>query len=321
VEALLGKLVAGSLGSSEETELYGTHQRHFRRRARVLDASFFPGREKSDPAIESLGNGAYASFKSEPTHEGQPAFAYALARQLPPLPFLYYWRNSATLQFLRREGPERLRDRFKLFRNIRLNLKDGFEAVGERAGEALFAPERWKGKRRDPALDLDTLRVDLDKKRGKALLLAVFEAAGAPLTRAELGRVLEKNLGLEDGQEVKVAAEIEVADSGAAASAMDSGIAKAQIEQRARAFFARLPAEQRALLGARGYGEEGERRSFRQVAQQLGRLKEESYRLMERKILEALRTEFADPEELALAVPALIQCLVGASVGAGQSPS
>lgn len=83
-----------------------------------------------------------------------------------------------------------------------------------------------------------------------------------------------------------------------------------QMERCARAFFETLDADERSLLVARGYAEEGvPRRSFREVAVRLGKRSDEWWRLRERSILMRFAERFADRDEAEAAVAFLVRWL------------
>ena len=165
MEALLRDFASGSLSRSGERQLYGKHQRHFGKRVRVLDPAFFPGAEKSEEAYASMGNEAFASFSTEPHHEGEPAFVYTINQELSPAGFLYYWRASATIQFMRRNGPEALQDRLNLLRNVRIHLKEGFQRIPSPIGEDRWGLPHWPAAERTTAPDISNVWVDVEGKR------------------------------------------------------------------------------------------------------------------------------------------------------------
>lgn len=290
-----------------EAELLGEHQRHFRRRVRPLDPSFFPGGERSDDAIESLGHGAFASFASEPTHEGKAAFTYALDKAFsPPTGFLYYWRASATIQFLRREGPEVLRARASIQRNVRLHMQEAFAAL-EGGMETRWALPEWGEAQRREVADVDGLTVDLAQVgRGKAMLRAVLDAAGAPLTRAQICAVIERSAGF--AREVAAAPGVEFG-SEALVMAAEASMARRQLAPAVQAFVQSMSADEVAVLRARGYMEPGRKlTSFRDVARQLPHRGAETWRLKEREVLERLRDRF-DAEDLPEVITLLVERL------------
>lgn len=294
MDQLLKELDAGER-SDDDPRLYAAHSRHFIRRARPLDPSFFPGREKSPEAIQSLANGAYASFCSEPTHDDLPAFRWVVRRGFVPVTGpLYYWMDSAAIRFLRREGPDLLRARARIQRNVRLNLRDGFSQFGTRFNEVLWGLPEWRDGSVSAVQDPEGVTVDIANLRGRALIRAVLEAVGAPMTRAEIGNVIERSFQFAEETSATEHTEVAVA---ALADDLDSRVALGQLEPRVTRFWDSLSDEDRTLLAIRGYGEGGALRPFRLVAERIGRLGAESWRLKERAILEALRERF-DPAEM-----------------------
>ena len=307
-ERLLKRLVQSRLGRRGERRLVDLHLHHFRRRVRVLDPVFFPGNERSDDAIVSLGHGAYADFVQEPEFEGESAFHHAIHAPLPPLPFLYYWRASATICFLRKHASGPLHARLNVMRNVRIHLRTGFDPIAACRGEPRWALPEWSAQTRARAAPLDTrsLHVDLTGRRGKAAVRAILSAAGAPLTRSEIAGILLRCgcLGTPDVvfDARDAASPIPDADDLLSATEVRAGVAK---------FFATLTPEDVALLRARGYTRAGcPRVPFPEVARQLGRLSAESWRLKERRILELFR-ERIDPVDAPVAVTHLIELLHG----------
>lgn len=307
MEDLLKRFVGGERSGRTQAPLLREHRRHFQRRVRPLDSSFFPGRERSDEAIESLANGAFASFDKEPTHEGRPAFKYAVDKGFsPPTGFLYYWRASATILFLRREGPDVLRARANIQRNVRLHVQDACEQV-RRGVETRWALPAWsEAQRAAPPPPIDQISVDLGTAgRGKSLVEAVLKAAGAPLTRAEISAVIERSSGFLE----------EVADPtglmwavDAVSESVEREITRAQLGESVRRFVASLSDEERQLLIDRGYASSGRKRtSFRAVAELRGK-SPETYRKMEKRIVEAVGSTF-EPEEMVEVTSLIVEAL------------
>lgn len=305
MEALLRKLRAGFLAQREQRKLYDEHVRAFRRRVRRLPRVFFPGSERSPEAVDSLANGAYVWFRDEPAFANSPAFAYVVDRELPARPFLYFWRASATMRFLRQEGPDELRDRCRLIRNLRIHLREGFATFGSRSGEKLWGLPEWDaraGEHRN-GFSLSSLHVDLGTARGKDAIRRILQAAAVPLTRAEIAAVILENKGLTSIDEVASESDHDLVD--VEATNAEHELHARQVKDEARSFYRALTARERALLKVRGYGDgAGAVRSWRNVARELDGRSAETYRLMERKVLEAFRDRF-DPEDLTLAVAAL----------------
>lgn len=291
VEELLRRFVDGTLGA-EESRLYDVHCGHFCHRAQTLDPSFFPGSEKSKDAARSLANGAYASFSKEPEYYGQPAFVYAVVKAFrPPSGFLYYWRDSAAIRFLRKEGSELLRARANLQRNVRIHLREGFRMVARRLGQTTWAPPEWsRSEASITRTELDRLQLSIDGRDTKALVRAVLEQAKVPLTAAEIASVIERGYGY--AREVPLQG-----DYVESAIAPEETVFTQAMQRRLQQFWETLDREERDLLIARGYAESGVAKvSFRAVAEKLGRLGGESYRHKEREIFERLRAAFSDDE-------------------------
>lgn len=300
MEDLLKRFVDGTLGR-DELRLYQQHRAHFRRRVQPLDPSFFPGNEKSDEAARSLANGAYASFAKEPKYDGEPAFFHAVRKHHQSITgFLYYWRDSATIRFLRNEGSELLCARAKIQRNIRLHLKSTFRPLGARSGQTLWALPEWPDERlRERPPNLENIEARPRAHGIKELIRAVLEAAGTPLTRAEIAAVVERVFGF--AREVQLDHELHPEHH-----EQHPALATTALRRRIEAFWASLDDEARELLWVRGYSEKGVATvSFREVAEKLGRRSGETYRLMERRIFERLRKSF-DADEMREAVPFLV---------------
>lgn len=291
VEELLRRFVEGTLGA-EEARLYDAHCGYFCHRVRSLDPSFFPGSEKSTEAARSLANGAYASFAKEPEHFGQPAFVYAVSKAFrPPSGFLYYWRDSAAIRFLRKEGSELLRARANLQRNVRIHLRQGFRMIARRLGQTTWAPHEWSQPNElISRAELDRLHLSIDGRDTKALVRAVLEEAKTPLTASEITSVIERALGY--AREVPLHGE-----HAEGAIAPEETVFTSALQRRLQQFWETVDREERELLIARGYAEGGVAKvSFRVVAEKLGRLGGESYRNKEREIFERLRAAFSEDE-------------------------
>ncbi len=308
VEDLLKRFVGGDRRRGIAESLFLEHRRYFRRRVRPLSPSFFPGQENSDDAIESLASGAFASFDREPTHEGRPAFQYAVDKAFsPPTGFLYFWRGSATILFLRREGPDVLRARANIQRNVRLHVHEVCEPVGRGAEVRWALPEWSRAVRAAPAPSIDAISIDLTAAgRGKVLIRAVLEAAGAPLTRAQISAVIERSS--EFAEEVADLARLQMSAQ-AADEALDATVARQQLSAAVTRFLSDLEPEERQLLRDRGYAKPGAKLvSFRELAKLRPLKSAETYRKLERSILERLRDAFEPedmPEVTALVVDAL----------------
>ena len=312
VEDLLKRFVRGDRSNRTAESLFREHRRYFRRRIKPLPASFFPGGENSDDAIESLASGAFASFDGEATHEGQPAFRYAVDKAFsPPTGFLYFWRGSATILFLRREGPEVLKARANIQRNVRLHVHEVCEAVDTGAETRWSLPEWTPEQRRCAAPPIDTISVDLSTAgRGKALIRSVLNAAEAPLTRAQISAVIERSSGFLE----------EVADPtglaqgvDAVADVVEASLARRQLREGVERFFRGLDADERLLLRERGYATPGQKlQSFRAIAKERPNKSAETYRKIERSILERLRAAF-EPEEMPEVTALLVEALEGDS--------
>lgn len=308
MDALLTKLSRQELSGSDEASLYRAHDRHFSRRVWPLPPIFFPGGEKNEDAIRSLSAGAYASFRGDPTHDGEPAFCYTVSRGLDAKGFLYYWRTSATIQFLRREGSGALRRHFNLRRAVHQHLRGGFTRVGTlNGGDALW----WLASGEVPARtargpDLAHTSADLGDKRGKAVVRAVLEAHGVPLTHSEIVAIVEHVRGERPPIPEGLDQHEPVADDDSA----EAGLIDREVRARAERFFSSLTAQERALLQARGYGVEGRpRRSFREVAEIMPERSGEHWRLSERQVLRSFAEVFPELDEAKVAATLLVQRL------------
>ena len=297
MDQLIGKLTDGTLTPFEERRLVRMHQQHFRRRVCRLDPAFFPGRENSDAGIESLGGEAYASFRNEPTHQGEPAFRYVQQQGYPKTSFLYYWRNSATIQFLRRIGDSALRDRLNLLRNVRIHLHREFVRLGQVGRDWLWAAKNGP-KIRDPqaSVDVDGLAQRLGALRGLEAIRKIFEHAEMPLTRAEVAAVLARR-SHQLSHQVMFGHVEEVPELSAPPKAENAVLAR-EARERATAFWHDLDDDEKRLLGARGYGRAQNRlTSHRKVAETTGTRSAEGWRLIELSILKRFAEQFPEPWE------------------------
>lgn len=303
MDALIEKLP--ELSRSEEARLFEKHDVCFKSRVKPLDAVFYPGAEKSRAAMCSLSGGAYTSFRNEPTHDGEPAFLYARGLRLPTLGFLYYWRSSATMAFLKREGSETLRARLNLLRATRVHLQEGFVEVGTQYGESLWAPSAgFPSRQNKGAIDIRDRSVELGSSRGKAAIHCVFAAYGVSLTRAEIASAL----GLTGGD---ILAESEP-DSNVACEfpRAEEAVFRTQVRERVRDFWDGLAIEERHLMLARRWDAVDEPPiPFRTVADQLGKYGAENWRLKERRVLRRFAEVFPDREEASDAASELIGIL------------
>jgi hypothetical protein len=297
MERLLKKLRDGVLGTSERRRLIGEHERHFMRRVRRLPHTYFRDGDRSEDALRSVSNHAYMWFETEAVFSGLSAFAYVVARQVRAVGFLYTWRGSATMRYLREQGPEPLRQRWLVLRNVRIHLKEAFVPCGRRGGEHLWALPEWgtNAAERRRAIALTALDVPLESARGKAAVRRILTAADMPLTRSEIAAVWIEHQGLDPlFFEDPTDGSAEPIDT----DHPEDLVVRKRVRDRAEAFHQRLTRREQALLRARGWGQfEGKLHSFRTASRELGDLGHESCRLMERKILEAFRKEFDDPEE------------------------
>ncbi len=278
------------------------HHRHFAHRARPLDSAFFPGGEKSSESLRSLGNGAYASFAEEPLYEGHPAFQHILQTELPALGFLYYWKNSATIAFLRREGSGALKHRLNVMRSVRIHLHQGFFAVGSLRGEAVWWFEDRAFSPRRP-IDPAKLSGALEGS-GKTAIVQLMKRAEAPLTRAEIACALMQCRH-------EVVEEVLNDDLNTPQPALSEARVLAQeTARRTRAFFHSLSLEEQRVLKMRGYGEGGKKmRSFREVAERMGDKTPETWRLVEKRVLKVFAEHFNEQEEAQIAAKTLSQLL------------
>ena len=238
-------------------------------------------------------------------------FARALDFRRPES-FLYYWQDSATIRFLRHEGPELLQLRSRIRRNVQLNLQHGFAALGTRAGQTLWGLPEWIEPPSPFGMpDPDTVWVSLAGLRGRAQIRAVLEAAEVPLTRAQIADVIERSHGFA----AEVSGEHVVATT---AAGQEADLLSAELHTKAEQFFAQLTPLERRMLVVRGYTDTGnERVSFRQVADQLGGRTPESFRQKEHQIFAAFRSRF-DRDEIRDAARCLIELLAS---DVGNEPS
>ncbi len=302
----------GTLSRQEEQSLLNEHARHFHKRTRVLDPAFFPGREKTKEGIRSVSHGAYASFRQEPNYDGEPAFIHTTTKALPPTLFLYYWRSSATIEFLRRNGSSDLKARLNLLRRISLHLKQGFVQVGDHRGEALWActtkvPARTPNN--EPRLDL--LDIDVRAMRGRAEIEAVLMTLGLPLTRSEIAGVLQR-LNHEAPQRETPIEDAPMEALGDPQRSTETNMVRREVSARVQKFFDDLSEEEKTMLGARGYSDATRPlRSFREVSELIGGRGPESFRLMERTVLRSFGEAFSDAEESTIAAQSFMECIQG----------
>ena len=298
----LERLTSGTLDEGGNRMLFCQHARHFTRRVLHLDRSFFPGCEKSPDSVQSLCHHAYSAFLREPRCGGRTAFVRALDFRSPER-FLYYWQDSATIRFLRDEGSELLQLRSRIRRNVHLNLRTGFTAVGTRSGQTLWSLPEWTSRNPTwPPVDVENLWVSLEGRRGRAQIRAVLEAAEVPLTRAQIAQVIEHSSGF--------ATEIPTEHREATVAAhQEAGLVSREVRAQARTFYEGLTTLERRMLVARGYTAPGrEQTCFRKVAERIGGRTQESFRQKERRIFAAFRSRF-EPEEIQDAVRCLVEWL------------
>jgi hypothetical protein len=270
----LRRLCGNELSQREEQGVIDWHHRHFRRRAERLDPSFFPGQEKNADSIASLGGGAYAWFKDGELRDGRGAFRIAVDQSHdPPTGFLYYWRGSATVTFLLREETSgRLAFRRKRQRNLRLALRKGFRS-STHGGETRWSLPEWP-EGGPPAATVDAMpveqiRVEAETLRGAALVRAILEAAGRPLTQAEIAAVDEQSLGLADERPDRDPDRRPLSSNGA-----DPELAtmRRDLEPRLRALYEGLDELTRRVLVARRFAEpDAPLPSFRAIAGFVGK--------------------------------------------------
>lgn len=302
----------------EERVLLKEHLRRFRRRVENLSPAWFPGREKNEEAIESLGGGAFADFLRNPRYDDEPAFVFPVTHDLPAAGFLYYWRNSATMEFLRREGSGELRDRLRLLRNVRIHLRDGFSEGGCLHGEPLWWLPGDSPPPRIPSepLNLKDAAPCVGRKRGKAAISAILRHAGVPLTQSEICKVLLEMAGLEPRIESMGDRVLESFDT-----PPDRGLMEADVRARAQKFVRELSAVERTLLITRGYTQDEKPRvSHREVAERLPGRSAETYRLLEHSILRTFAERFPERDELRLAVSVLVSELRKEMGDVGEMP-
>ncbi len=289
-----------SLERQEEQALVRLHLSHFIRRVRAFDRGFFPGGEKSEDAFTSLGNGAFTSFDKETIYEGAPAFDNVLQRHLPAVGYLYRWRASATVQYLKREGPELLQERFRMRRNIQIHLREGFEVVGFLRSQRLWGPVDLplQERAKDQIFDPDSVQIEAEGLRGKALVREVLRAAGVPLTRDEIAHVVGRLEGVQAPQEINVDDEGALGATQSTQALVDAQRLEEQVSDRVDRLFARLNDKQRRLLLVRGWADERPQVSFKEAAKRHGAWSEESCRQHEKKLLERIARHFTDVDEL-----------------------
>lgn len=298
MRTLLQRFVTGSpADASISTSLFAVHDRHFRRRVNRLSSVFFPGSEKTKASIASLSGGAFASFANEPTHEGEPAFEFALRSEISsPAGFLYFWRGSATILFLLREGPLALRELTKLQRNVRIHLRERFVRV-ERRGETRWALPEWSPLERARPGPGQLPVVDMKNAgRGKQLIETILRAAEAPLTRGEISAVIQRSSGF--AREVGTPEGFELADRVNPWLSVEADLVKTQVRARAFELFRSFSDEEIRLLRSRGFHRPAAKlRSFRDLAAELTPTRSaEHWRLCERRIFERIQREFEREE-------------------------
>ena len=302
MDRLLLHLYDGTLAS--ETTLVQEHHHHFAKRARPLNECFFPGREKSEEAVASLSNGAYASFLKERAYDGLPAFKYAVEQRLPPKLFLYYWRDSATIRFLLDEGGWHLAERYRLLKNLRTHLRQAFKTMGRKRGSVLWGLPEWEDCPIRPVPAVESIHLEASRLRGKAAIRSVLEQAAGPLPLSDIASVFWRAPTelIED----------RISEMAAVDPQGESEVLRRQVQMRVEHLFSSiLDADDRRLLRLRGFAQDGKPHvPFRAVAKQLGsRRTPEYYRRRERKIFDRLRDCFPDRDEAEYAVEALVERL------------
>ena len=305
-----GKHGPNVLSKKEQVRLREEHLRHFRRRLERLPPEWFPQRDKSRDAVDSLGDGACGSFYSEALYDGEPAFVHTVSAGHPYKGFLYRWRTSATIDYLKRHGSYELRVRLNTLRNVRIRLREAFRVVGRRAGEQLWWFRDEVPPQRDGRfeLNIDAVPALPSKRVSQTVVSTILRAQGAPLTRSELATVILRLNSLETPPTVSTD-DVPLPDDSTGLSDM----LEHEISEHAQRFFSELGEMERKVLIARGYGADSHlpKVSFREVAQELGKYSPEYFRLMERRIIFALGTEFPVREEAEIAVRVLVD-LIGA---------
>jgi hypothetical protein len=254
--------------------------------------------EKSLASIRSLSNGAYAHLVHEPVRRDLPSFVVAcLDHEGHELSWLYYWPRSACMQWLRGQSREQLAPVERLRRNARNQLRNGgFEPARSHRGEPAWVPAHWTGAQRSRrAQSLEGLSVDVDRLRPKEAVVAIMEAAGAPLTLTQIVGLWARGLALE-GREQYIEDTDEV---GSDAVSVQHRIEERELFEKIRTFWEeRMTPHERALLSARGYGGEERLRPFREVADELGVYGPERWRQLERRLLAVAREVFEeDPRD------------------------
>lgn len=295
---LLRLHVEGRLSKEGERSLIELHALHFRRRVERLPPAWFPGREKSWASIQSLANGAYAHLVHEPVRRDLPALVVAyLDYEGHELSWLYYWPRSACMQWLKRQCRTQLAPVERLRRNARNQLRNGgFQPVLSDRGEPAWVPAHWtKAQRTQRAPALEELSVDVHRLRPRDAVVAVLEAAEAPLTLTQIVDIWARSLAL-DGREQCTEDMDEVRSE---ATSVDHRIEEHELLEKVRVFWEeRLTPHERALLAARGYGGEKRLRPFSEVAQRLGVYGPERWRQLERRLLAMAREVFeGDPRD------------------------
>lgn len=294
---LLTKWDRNELTSSESDRLRFKHQRNFARRVRQLNVDWFPGREKSTHSIESLGGGAYLAFQDERTHHRKSAFKYCLDEGLPPFGFLYYWRTSATIAYLRSTASPCLHLRLKVLRNVTLALRK-FRAVGKQGHQCLWwFPDRPVPEESSDGQDVKSVPTISVAQKVPSVIAHILVHTGRPMTKAELNDAVLRALGVQqpEPESIDLVPEPTVAEDG------ERALLEGEVRARTLQFWNRLSDVEKDLLAVRRWGASNPRKvSWERVAQLMARIREtksgEHWRNQEKPIIEGLKTQF-DPSE------------------------
>lgn len=311
---LLQRRVTGELTQAAEKELIEKHCAHFIRRVRRLGPSYFPAEDKSEDALRSLALEAYVVFTKEAFCGAHPPFRLAVENWLGrEAGWLYYWRGSATIQFMGLQAGSRLHELKKLRRNVRIHLNSGhFVHIAKLGGETLWGlrghtPPGVTFPRPQP----DDLATSLGSIRGRDAVRAILLAADTALTLTEIVAVWARvrDLVSDDSDH------LETAPMG---DLPEEVVERQDLGRRVQRFWKEvLNAEDRRLIIARGHSVEKRLHPWVEVAPRLGDKSRETYRKREERILILIREYFAGepPDAVAQALSAQIQAELSAPVG------
>lgn len=294
---LLERWREGATSRDEERELIRLHVHYFRRRVARLGSRWFLGAEHSPEAIESLAQDAFEAFGREPFRNGQSAFEYALSNRFAnPIGILYYWRGSATFEYLERKGSPLLEAR----RQLRLNVIDALREhvmSSETEGRPRYGAYRLEGR------ELDDLVLPPGLRGAPEAVQLVLSQTRRPVTADEVCDVVELNATFPIAR-TETPGRREAAPE-SAADVAESARRQSDLSDRVRRYFEALDGDERLLLARRGFGQgEAGLVSFEAVREKDDGQPDEELRQRERGIIERFRVLLA-PGELSAAVEIL----------------